>query len=144
MKRFSSISKVAAAAIVGSVLLTGCNVFFDNASASASAVATESTEVEQLPSDGYLSKVISQRSAGKADKIDGNSSNGKYKLEKINGKTIVKKGSKIDTNNNFKEDDNDTLFLNESADLLFHYLILLSAKNFKLSDIVTVLKSRQT
>ena len=42
------------------------------------------------------------------------------------------------------KDDNDTLFLNESADLLFHYLILLSAKNFKLSDIVTVLKSRQT
>ena len=42
------------------------------------------------------------------------------------------------------KDDNDTLFLNESADLLFHYLILLSAKNFKLSDIVTVLKTRQT
>jgi len=42
------------------------------------------------------------------------------------------------------KDDNDTLFLNESADLLFHYLILLSAKNFKLNDVVTVLKSRQT
>ena len=42
------------------------------------------------------------------------------------------------------KDDNDTLFLNESADLLFHYLILLSAKNFKLSDVVTVLKTRQT
>ena len=41
------------------------------------------------------------------------------------------------------KDDNDTLFLNESADLLFHYLILLSAKNFKLNDVVTVLKSRQ-
>ena len=42
------------------------------------------------------------------------------------------------------KDDNDTLFLNESADLLFHDLILLSAENFKLSDIVTALKSRQT
>ena len=30
------------------------------------------------------------------------------------------------------KDDNDDLFLNESADLLFHYLILLQAKGFKL------------
>ncbi|WP_262482382.1 bifunctional phosphoribosyl-AMP cyclohydrolase/phosphoribosyl-ATP diphosphatase HisIE [Aquimarina pacifica] len=40
------------------------------------------------------------------------------------------------------KDDNDELFLNESADLLFHYLILLQAKGFKLEDIVGVLKSR--
>ena len=39
--------------------------------------------------------------------------------------------------------DNDAdLFLNESADLLFHYLILLQAKDYKLNDIVEVLKSR--
>ena len=38
------------------------------------------------------------------------------------------------------KDDNDELFLNESADLLFHYLILLQAKGFKLNDIVDVLK----
>ncbi|HRM11810.1 MAG TPA: bifunctional phosphoribosyl-AMP cyclohydrolase/phosphoribosyl-ATP diphosphatase, partial [Flavobacterium sp.] len=31
----------------------------------------------------------------------------------------------------------------ESADLLFHYLILLQAKGFKLSDVVEVLRSRQ-
>lgn len=41
------------------------------------------------------------------------------------------------------KDDNDDLFLGESADLLFHYLILLQAKGFKLDDVVAVLKSRQ-
>ena len=41
------------------------------------------------------------------------------------------------------KDDNDDLFLSESADLLFHYLILLQAKGFKLSDVVEVLRSRQ-
>jgi phosphoribosyl-ATP pyrophosphohydrolase/phosphoribosyl-AMP cyclohydrolase len=41
------------------------------------------------------------------------------------------------------KDDNDDLFLGESADLLFHYLILLQAKGFKLNDVVEVLKSRQ-
>ncbi|WP_117880368.1 bifunctional phosphoribosyl-AMP cyclohydrolase/phosphoribosyl-ATP diphosphatase HisIE [Aureibaculum luteum] len=40
------------------------------------------------------------------------------------------------------KDDNDDLFLNESADLLFHYLILLQAKGFKLNDVVEVLKTR--
>ena len=40
------------------------------------------------------------------------------------------------------KDNNDDLFLNESADLLFHYLILLQAKGFKLNDIADVLKSR--
>ncbi len=41
------------------------------------------------------------------------------------------------------KDDNDELFLNESADLLFHYLILLQAKGFTLKDIVKVLEERQ-
>lgn len=41
------------------------------------------------------------------------------------------------------KDSNDDLFLNESADLLFHYLILLQAKGYTLNDIVNVLKSRE-
>lgn len=41
------------------------------------------------------------------------------------------------------KDDNDDLFLSESADLLFHYLMLLQAKGFKLNDVVEVLKSRE-
>lgn len=40
------------------------------------------------------------------------------------------------------KDNNADLFLNESADLLFHYLILLQAKGFKLENVVEVLKSR--
>ena len=40
-------------------------------------------------------------------------------------------------------DDNDSLFLYESADLLFHYLMLLQAKGFTLKDIEAELKSRQ-
>ncbi|MCD0469825.1 bifunctional phosphoribosyl-AMP cyclohydrolase/phosphoribosyl-ATP diphosphatase HisIE [Flavobacterium sp. JAS] len=41
------------------------------------------------------------------------------------------------------KDNNDDLFLSESADLLFHYLILLQAKGFQLNDVVDVLKKRQ-
>ncbi len=40
------------------------------------------------------------------------------------------------------KDNDDTLFLNESADLLFHYLILLQAKGFTLSDVENILKDR--
>ncbi|MFV8225741.1 bifunctional phosphoribosyl-AMP cyclohydrolase/phosphoribosyl-ATP diphosphatase HisIE [Christiangramia aquimixticola] len=40
------------------------------------------------------------------------------------------------------KDDNEDLFLNESADLLFHYLILLKAKGYGLKDIVKVLEKR--
>ena len=40
------------------------------------------------------------------------------------------------------KDDNDELFLNEGADLLFHYLILLQAKGYTLKDIVKVLEGR--
>ncbi|MGN6163404.1 MAG: bifunctional phosphoribosyl-AMP cyclohydrolase/phosphoribosyl-ATP diphosphatase HisIE [Flavisolibacter sp.] len=40
------------------------------------------------------------------------------------------------------KDVNQALFLNEAADLLFHYLILLQAKNCSLSDVVKVLEQR--
>ena len=41
------------------------------------------------------------------------------------------------------KDSNDDLFLNENADLLFHYLLLLQAKGFRLQDVVNILKSRE-
>ena len=41
------------------------------------------------------------------------------------------------------KDDNDDLFLNEAADLFFHYLILLQQKNYKIKDVLNVLKSRE-
>ena len=40
------------------------------------------------------------------------------------------------------KDDNDVLFKNEAADLLYHFLILLKAKGFKLEDIEEVLLGR--
>lgn len=42
------------------------------------------------------------------------------------------------------KDDNEQLFLNEAADLLFHYLILLHAKGYTLNDITDVLKVRHS
>ena len=41
------------------------------------------------------------------------------------------------------KDDNEELFLNESADLLFYYLILLKAKGYGLNDVLEILKSRE-
>ena len=40
------------------------------------------------------------------------------------------------------KDSNTELFLNESADLLFHYLILLQAKGFTLNNVVEILRKR--
>jgi phosphoribosyl-ATP pyrophosphohydrolase/phosphoribosyl-AMP cyclohydrolase len=40
------------------------------------------------------------------------------------------------------KDNNEALFLDESADLLFHYLILLQAKGYTLKDVVNVLEKR--
>ncbi len=41
------------------------------------------------------------------------------------------------------KDNNDDLFKGEAADLLYHYLILLEAKNIPLDDVIKVLESRQ-
>ena len=40
------------------------------------------------------------------------------------------------------KDDNERLFLNEAADLLFHFLILLNAKGYNLQDVTDILKER--
>ncbi len=40
------------------------------------------------------------------------------------------------------KDSNNELFLNEAADLMYHYLVLLSAKNMKLEDVIDILKGR--
>ncbi len=41
------------------------------------------------------------------------------------------------------KDSNDDLFVNEAADLMYHYIILLQAKGFALEDVVKVLEGRQ-
>jgi phosphoribosyl-ATP pyrophosphohydrolase/phosphoribosyl-AMP cyclohydrolase len=40
------------------------------------------------------------------------------------------------------KDDNNELFLSEAADLLYHYIVLLAAKNTKLQDVMGVLQKR--
>ena len=40
------------------------------------------------------------------------------------------------------KDDNKELFLNEAADLLFHYMVLLQAKGFSLQDVKEILEQR--
>jgi phosphoribosyl-AMP cyclohydrolase / phosphoribosyl-ATP pyrophosphohydrolase len=40
------------------------------------------------------------------------------------------------------KDNNNKLFLNEAADLMFHYLVLLQAKNKMLDDVIEVLEKR--
>lgn len=42
------------------------------------------------------------------------------------------------------KDDNEELFLNEAADLMYHYLVLLAAKNYSLEDVVKVLEKRHS
>ncbi len=41
------------------------------------------------------------------------------------------------------KDDDEGLFLNEAADLIFHYLILLNAKGYSLQDVVQILEKRR-
>jgi phosphoribosyl-ATP pyrophosphohydrolase/phosphoribosyl-AMP cyclohydrolase len=42
------------------------------------------------------------------------------------------------------KDDNDHLFLDEAADLLFHYLLLLNAKGFNLQHVKQILQNRHS
>ncbi|MBH2003517.1 MAG: bifunctional phosphoribosyl-AMP cyclohydrolase/phosphoribosyl-ATP diphosphatase HisIE [Sphingobacteriia bacterium] len=42
------------------------------------------------------------------------------------------------------KDNNTDLFLNESADLLFHYLLLLNAKGHTLADVLAILQKRHS
>jgi len=42
------------------------------------------------------------------------------------------------------KDDNKNLFLGEAADLMYHFLVLLTEKNVQLSEVVEVLKGRHS
>ena len=42
------------------------------------------------------------------------------------------------------KDSNQELFLNEAADLLFHYLVLLNAKGYNLQQVVSILQNRHS
>lgn len=40
------------------------------------------------------------------------------------------------------KDGNDDLFLNEAADLVYHLMVLLTAKSYRIEDVVKVLERR--
>lgn len=40
------------------------------------------------------------------------------------------------------KDNNKELFLNEAADLMYHYLVLLAAKGYQLDEVLSILKQR--
>ena len=42
------------------------------------------------------------------------------------------------------KDNNEELFLGEAADLLFHFIVLLRAKNVSLQDVIYILKQRHS
>ncbi len=84
-----------------------------------------------------LEKVISQRIEAKNEKSY------TYSLFKkgIN-KVAQKVGEEAVETVIEAKDDNRELFLNEGADLLYHFLILLKAKEVSLKEVETVLKQR--
>ncbi|MFK2820286.1 bifunctional phosphoribosyl-AMP cyclohydrolase/phosphoribosyl-ATP diphosphatase HisIE [Flavobacteriaceae sp. LMIT009] len=98
-------------------------------------------EEENASSLGFLTEledIISQRK----ENASGDTSYVASLFEKGINKIAQKVGEEAVETVIEAKDTNDDLFLNESADLLFHYLILLQAKDYKLKDIVNVLKSR--
>lgn len=42
------------------------------------------------------------------------------------------------------KDENDDLFLGEAADLMYHYLVLLTAKGKTMNDVISILKARHS
>ena len=55
------------------------------------------------------------------------------------GKGINKVAQKVGEE---AKDDNEDLFLNEAADLMYHYIVLLIAKGYRLEDVERVLEGR--
>ena len=96
---------------------------------------------ENTPNFSFLSdleKVIASRKANKEDEKSYVASLFRKGINKI----AQKVGEEAVETVIEAKDDNEELFLNESADLLFHYLILLQAKGYTLKDIEKVLIER--
>lgn len=90
---------------------------------------------------GFLSKledVISER----REQADGEKSYVASLFQKGINKIAQKVGEEAVEVIIEAKDSDDDLFLNESADLLFHYLILLQAKGYKFSDVENILINR--
>ncbi len=80
-----------------------------------------------------------------SDRIDTNDANSyTNKLYKSGINKVAQKVGEEAVELVIEAKDNDAdLFKNEAADLMYHYLILLKAKGFRLEDIEVVLESRQ-
>lgn len=87
---------------------------------------------------GGLEKIISQRKSDPEDQKSYVASLFRSGLNKIAQK-VGEEAVEVVIE---AKDDNEELFLNESADLLFHYLILLQAKGNSLKDVIRVLEER--
>jgi phosphoribosyl-ATP pyrophosphohydrolase/phosphoribosyl-AMP cyclohydrolase len=85
----------------------------------------------------YLQSVIQQRKDADAD-----SSYTASLFKKGINKVAQKVGEEAVELVIEAKDDNKELFLNEAADLMYHYLVLLAAKDFELKDVIDVLKER--
>ncbi|MDO5980537.1 bifunctional phosphoribosyl-AMP cyclohydrolase/phosphoribosyl-ATP diphosphatase HisIE [Flavivirga spongiicola] len=98
-------------------------------------------QTENKPTYGFLSTleaIITERISNK----DTNKSYVASLFEKGINKIAQKVGEEAVETVIEAMDNNDELFLYESADLLFHYLMLLQAKGFTLKDIEEELKGR--
>ena len=84
-----------------------------------------------------LEQTISQR----IDDNDENSYTNKLYMRGIN-KVAQKVGEEAVELVIEAKDNNDELFKNEAADLLYHFLILLKAKKMRLEDVESILKQR--
>lgn len=85
----------------------------------------------------YLEQIIEQRS-----KVSPDESYTALMLSKGINKVAQKVGEEAIELVIEAKDDNKDLFLGEAADLMFHYLLLLNAKGFKLQEVFEVLQKR--
>jgi phosphoribosyl-ATP pyrophosphohydrolase/phosphoribosyl-AMP cyclohydrolase len=86
---------------------------------------------------GYLESIIEERkSAGDENSYV------KSLFEKGINKIAQKVGEEAVELVIEAKDNNKDKFLNEGADLLFHYLLLLNSKGYKLDEVIEVLKTR--
>jgi phosphoribosyl-ATP pyrophosphohydrolase/phosphoribosyl-AMP cyclohydrolase len=95
---------------------------------------------EQETAKGFLYQLQSIIS-GRIDNDDESSYTNKLYKKGIN-KVAQKVGEEAVELIIEAKDNNEELFVNEAADLLYHFLILLKAKNVKLEDVEEVLKKR--
>lgn len=87
----------------------------------------------------YLEQVIEQRK---------NSTEGKSYVRDLFAKGMNKIAQKVGEEAVElvieAKDNNESLFLSESADLLFHFLLLLNAKGYTLREVTDILKQRHS